>query len=373
MVNMGELFRFDRISDQEMDRAPLSDTEAESFLLKPGDLLFARQSLVESGTGKSSLVVNPPEPLTFESHLIRARPDMARSQPEYLYYWFRSPAGKARIRSIVTQTGAAGIRSTDLARLSVTAPPLGEQRRIAAVLTALDHKIEHNLSASRRLALVASSEFERRLRGWCATASDGVLGELGEPATNRTTSSDLPYIGLDAMPQGSPVLVEWLTDGAPTGQSSRFSRGDILFGKLRPYFKKVGVAPIDGRCSTEILVLRPSNDAYWGLLLGYALSDDFIAHCIAHSTGTRMPRSEWKNVKDFPVVIPSPDESAQFTEAMRRTFDLVAAHTLESRRLREIRDTLLPKLVSGQIRVPDSYDPDDVLGTVAEAAGVAAP
>jgi type I restriction enzyme S subunit len=255
-----------------------------------------------------------------------------------------------------------------ISAMPLRVPHVAEQRRIAGVLGALDDKIEHNRALSIRLAEAAYTDFERRRAQWSDAGRHGVLGELGCPAMDRVTDSGLPYIGLDVMPQGIPVLGEWSADNAPSGQSSRFARGDILFGKLRPYFKKVGVAPIEGRCSTEILVLRPIEDRYWGPLLGYVLSDRFIAHCVAHSTGTRMPRSEWRNVDAFAVTIPCANDAAECTDFMRSVFELVTALIHESRRLAAIRDALQPKLVSGKIRVPESYDPDEVHGTLAEQA-----
>jgi type I restriction enzyme, S subunit len=73
MVNMGEIFAYSRIGNIDMDRVPLSENEALGYLLEPGDLLFARQSLVLSGAGKCSIILKQKEPVTFESHIIRAR------------------------------------------------------------------------------------------------------------------------------------------------------------------------------------------------------------------------------------------------------------------------------------------------------------
>lgn len=73
MVNMGELFAHSRIKNAAMDRVPLNDAEAEKFLLHPGDLLFARQSLVLEGAGKCSIFLGDDEPVTFESHVTRVR------------------------------------------------------------------------------------------------------------------------------------------------------------------------------------------------------------------------------------------------------------------------------------------------------------
>jgi type I restriction enzyme S subunit len=94
IINMGELFGFDFIGDQPMERVELTTDELEKSDLLDGDLLFGRRSLVEAGAGKCSIVVAPSEPLTFESSIIRVRPDKQRVEPKYLYYYFKSPRGK---------------------------------------------------------------------------------------------------------------------------------------------------------------------------------------------------------------------------------------------------------------------------------------
>ena len=73
MVNMGELFKYPRIKNIPMDRVPLNDKECGSSMLMPGDLLFARQSLVLEGAGQCSVFVGDDEEVCFESHLIRCR------------------------------------------------------------------------------------------------------------------------------------------------------------------------------------------------------------------------------------------------------------------------------------------------------------
>ena len=94
MVNMKEIFAYDIISNQQMERVPLTKVEYENNLLKVNDLLFARQSLIAEGAGKVSIIDNLNEETTFESHLIRVRLDEKVVDPKFYYYYFRSPQGK---------------------------------------------------------------------------------------------------------------------------------------------------------------------------------------------------------------------------------------------------------------------------------------
>lgn len=236
---------------------------------------------------------------------------------------------------------------------------IDSNRRLAGLL----EETAATLFRARFVDFVGVEEFEdseigRLPRGWQA----GTLGEISQPHRELVKGADhLPYIGLDAMPRGSTVLAEWATNNEPRGQAATFDAGDILFGKLRPYFHKVGVAPVSGRCSTEILVLRPASPEYYGVLLGHVASKAFIDYCVSVSRGTRMPRAEWRDAEAFKIAIPPRAAAADFTSLLKAMYAHVRILTLESRSLAGIRDVLLPKLISGQIRVPDTADPQEVI------------
>ncbi len=149
MINMGEIFAYNRIGNIDMELVPMNARELSTMVVEPGDLLFARQSLVLTGAGKCALVADVKEPTTFESHIIRVRLKREVADPVFYHYYFRSPI--CRIRSIITQGVQAGIRGSDLKNLSVHFPPIAQQHRIAAILSAYDNLIENN---RRRIALL---------------------------------------------------------------------------------------------------------------------------------------------------------------------------------------------------------------------------
>jgi type I restriction enzyme, S subunit len=117
IVNMGELFANPRLSAVPMKRVELSGSESVRFTLSKGDLLFARRSLVAEGAGKCSIVLDIDELTTFESSIIRARPDSTKAEPLFLYYFFNSTAGLHCLDTIRRQVAVAGITGSDLSRL----------------------------------------------------------------------------------------------------------------------------------------------------------------------------------------------------------------------------------------------------------------
>jgi type I restriction enzyme S subunit len=145
--------------------------------------------------------------------------------------------------------------------------------------------------------------------------------------------------------------------GAGDGLESNkfeFKRGEILFGKLRPYFHKVGVAPVDGVCSTDIVVVAPRSASWFGFTLGHVSSTGFVHYTNAGSTGTKMPRTSWADMARYELVLPPEPVAEAFTRQVRPSVDRIIAGTHQSRTLAALRDTLLPKLISGELRVKDA-------------------
>ena len=139
-------------------------------------------------------------------------------------------------------------------------------------------------------------------------------------------------------------------DGLASGKF-RFEQGDILFGKLRPYFHKVGVAPLDGLCSTDIVVVSPISTQWFGFVLGHSSSKDFVDYADAASTGTRMPRTKWEDMAMYKVALPGLELAGTFSGIILPWIKGILSAIHESHFLIQQRDALLPKLVSGNVRI----------------------
>ncbi|MEW8200743.1 MAG: restriction endonuclease subunit S [Candidatus Thiodiazotropha endolucinida] len=161
MVNMGELFSYHRIKNIPMDRVPLTEKEKATSLLEPGDLLFARQSLVRKGAGQCSIFLTDDEEVCFESHLIRCRLNKDIANPLFYYYYFASRPGKLVIDAIIEQgAGAAGIRGSDLAKVLVPDIEKNAQDEVANIFDQIDSKIELNHHTSQTLEQIAQAIFK---------------------------------------------------------------------------------------------------------------------------------------------------------------------------------------------------------------------
>ncbi len=184
------------------------------------------------------------------------------------------------------------------------------------------------------------------------------VGSLGCIASNPRRSvrhEKIPektsYIALEHMPRGSIALNEWGSADGVASNKYAFQQGEILFGKLRPYFHKVGVAPVAGVCSTDILVVVPRQPSYAGYVLSIVSSIEFIEYTTATSGGTRMPRTNWKDMAAYPIPLPSSGLVSTFNTWTEGIVKRIHTNIYQSKSLAALRDTLLPKLLSGELRV----------------------
>jgi type I restriction enzyme S subunit len=283
----------------------------------------------------------------------------------FLKFLMQSEFVQNQLKARSTGTTVLGIRQSELRKVSLVLPLHDEQLAIASVLGALDGKIELNREMNETLEALAQTLFKNQFvdaaatklpKGWRA----GTLGEVTENPRRgiqpEEIKSSTPYIGLEHMPRRCIALSEWGHADELESNKFEFERGEILFGKLRPYFHKVGVAPVDGVCSTDILVVRPKTPEWFGFVLGHVSSVELVNHTNAASTGTKMPRANWNDIARFEVALPPDSLAAEFTATIRPMIDRIIANIHESRTLAELRDALLPKLLSGELRVPKALE-----------------
>ncbi|MGN0510037.1 MAG: restriction endonuclease subunit S [Lachnospiraceae bacterium] len=154
-INMGEIFAYNRIGNIETELVQLNEKEKKKMTLQKNDLLFARQSLVFSGAGKCSIMLDVEDVVSFESHLIRVRLNPEIANPMFYYYYFSLPYNS--VKTIVQQCAQAGIRGSDLEKIKVPCPHIEVQNQIADVLSTYDDLIEAN---NRRIELLEQTAQE---------------------------------------------------------------------------------------------------------------------------------------------------------------------------------------------------------------------
>ena len=187
--------------------------------------------------------------------------------------------------------------------------------------------------------------------GWAV----GTIHDIAKQRKDTVRPDDFgdmtPYIGLEHMPRKSIALTEWGGSAGLDSNKFRFGKRDILFGKLRPYFHKVGPAPLDGVCSTDILVIQPIDDELGGFLLPILSSENFVNFVSGISEGVGLPRTKWDHFKLYKIALPPAEIIEKFTSIVRPLLDNIESSIYESKELNYVRDELLPELMSGELSV----------------------
>jgi type I restriction enzyme, S subunit len=303
------------------------------------------------------------------AHIVRAKTGIA--DDHFLFSWF----AQANISGYITGAAQPKLSQENLKRIEICLPPLPIQRKIAAILSAYDDLIENNLRRIKILEEIVQnlyrewfvkfrfpghqhshftdSSLGRIPEGWELKA----LGQLADQVRNGvnpdSVDPETPYFGLEHLPRKSITLSDWGNTSEVQSSKLLFKKGDILFGKIRPYFHKVGVAPLPGVSSSDIIVIRSKAAVWFGLVLGCTSSVEFVEHATATSQGTKMPRANWDVLVKYQIPMPPQPILGQFNDFINEIISLLHNFIFRNRNLRRTRDLLLPRLISSAVDVSE--------------------
>jgi type I restriction enzyme S subunit len=191
-------------------------------------------------------------------------------------------------------------------------------------------------------------------KGWRVDGLGKISQNIREQARPEALEPSTSYIGLEHMPRKSIALADHGTAEGLASGKFWYRANDILFGKLRPYFHKVGVAIGDGVCSTDILVVRPISRHWLGYTAMQFSSDALVSYATQLSNGAKMPRTNWSDLAKYHVGLPSEGIAAAFDDIVRPMIARIHANIGHAQNLAELRDTLLPRLISGKLRLHEA-------------------
>ena len=183
--------------------------------------------------------------------------------------------------------------------------------------------------------------------------AEGTLSDICRYTKDRIAVSELSlgnYYSTENMLPGKAGFTE-ATSLPTTPQTTRCNAGDVLVSNIRPYFKKIVLCHSEGGCSTDVLCFAPKAPAYSAYLFCTLYADRFFDFMVAGSKGTKMPRGDKQQIMTYPVYIPTESELTAFADFATPILSQIHGNNEENARLEHLRDTLLPKLMSGEIDV----------------------
>jgi Restriction endonuclease S subunits len=374
------------VSEEKADELASCNTVA-------GDLVFPHRGAI----GEVGLVPADRERYMLSSSLMMLRCNKALADSLYLYYFFKSATGQHELLKNASQVGTPGIGQplSSLKSIELALPPLKEQRAIAHTLGALDDKIELNRRMSATLEAMARALFQdwfvdfgpvrakmegrepylpagiwqlfpkfldeaEMPMGWQQTTLADFAILNPESWSKKSAPAEIKYVDLANTKQGTiddVALLPWAD--APSRAQRILRTGDTIVGTVRPGNKSFALVGADGMTgSTGFAVLRPKAKHCRDFVFLAATSQKNIERLSHLADGAAYPAVRPDVVLASPVAMPG----VNFVERMLKGFSKTASTWLdaieqrkrESLALAELRETLLPKLISGELRIKDA-------------------
>jgi len=297
--------------------------------------------------------------------------DVVILDDDFLFCYLRSPEFQEQIASYAIGAAQANFGPSHLKQMTMPLPPISVQQKIAGTISAYDNLIENN---QRRINLLESMaralyrewfvlrrfpghekmpKFRSPLgdipRGWEVKKLGEIAEDLRRNVPKGRLEVPMPYVGLEHIPRRSLALDAWETATELGSNKLAFKKGEVLFGKIRPYFHKVSVAPFDGLCSADTIVIRSRRPEHYATVVACVSSEDFVAEASATANGAKMPRASWGVLENYQVVIPKGEAADKFSTLFADTIAHQQSLIFQIQNLRRTRDLLLPRLLSGQV------------------------
>ncbi len=262
------------------------------------------------------------------------------------------------------QSAQPGLSVKTLSKQVIELPSKEEQDKVVAILSALDDKIEINNRINENLQAQARALYKAwfvdyvpfngiRPYSW----KDGKLKDvltLKRNAIKAGENTDLPYLPIDAIPMNTFALSDVKPNDEAQSSLITFDKDDIVIGAMRVYFHRVIIAPFAGITRTTCFTLTQSDKDYLCFGLLCCDQDSSIDYAQSTSKGSTMPYAVWDGgLGDMDIVIPDKDAAHEFNEVILPMIRVIQSSYEEIKHLRDLRDSLLPRLMSGELDVSE--------------------
>ena len=359
-----------KISTESIARIGDNDVERlTQHRLKIGDIVYGRRGDI----GRCALISKRENGWFCGTGCLRISLGESVVNSKFLYYYLGQSHVIEWICNQAIGATLPNLNTSIIRSIPITYPTLKSQKQIGDILSTYDDLIENNtrrIKILEEMAQLLYREWFVNFRfpghedvklvesaiglipeGWEIQSLGGIAKEVRRGVNPENVDPETPYLGLEHFPRKSIALSEW--GKASDVQSTKliFKKGEILFGKIRPYFHKVGVAPLDGICSSDVIVIQPKDEQYFALVLACVSSEAFVDHATQTSQGTKMPRANWDVLVKYPIPVPPPKLLDSFNDFLKAIVNQIHNLTFKSINLRQTRDLLLPKLISGEIDI----------------------
>jgi len=307
---------------------------------------------------------------------------------KFIFYWLLSPDGVYQINTRCIGSTQKALTIDTLKKFELKIPPFEEQKAIAHILSTLDDKIEVNNQINKTLENMAQAIFKQWFVDFEFPNEDGEpykssggemveselgmipegwgvkeLGEIIDIIKQGTKPGehlkDRKYNPIDTLPMKSIAINDFKPYEEAKSSLILFEKYDILIGAMRVYFHRVNLAPYKGITRTTTFVLRSKRiqDVPYNLFL--LNMDETIDYAERTSKGSTMPYAVWDNgMSNMLTAYSNKELRNNFFEIIQPMLETIMKRSAENEVLIKLRDSILPKLMSGKIRVPLDLEGD---------------
>jgi type I restriction enzyme, S subunit len=381
---------------QKVPFCPASPQDTKKYSLEVGDIVVARTG---NSTGENAQIFSPPPPAVFASYLIRFRPDGKRVNPFYVGYQLRTERFRQHVLSVRSGSAQPGANAKQLGAFPVLMVDRPQQDETVNTLRAIDDRITLLRETNTTLEAIAQALFkswfvdfdpvhakmqgrppegmdeataalfpdsfeESELgavpKGW-SVGSVGDFARLKKGTVNPGSQPDtvFEHFSLPAFDDGQSPVIE--SGASIKSNKTPVPEDAVLLSKLNPHIPRIWLPVSVGRnavCSTEFLAFQPTGVGSRELIYCLFSSSDFISRSQQLVTGTSNSHQRIKpdQVALMTSVVPTASIASAFEILMRPVFERVYANRQKVQTLSAIRDILLPRLISGQLRVNEASE-----------------
>lgn len=360
------------IPEQLYDLVEVDEKERDSYSIKKGDVFITRTSETMEELGMSTVALKDYPNATYNGFTKRLRPITELLEPRFIGYYLRTPEFRGKFMAFSAMTTRASLTNDDLLSLEVPVPPLPVQQRIASILSAYDYLIENNQKQIKLLEEAA----QRLYKEWFVDLRfpghenvkivDGVpegwesckLRDVAE-INGRNIDENYPYDKINYIDIGSVrngrILekANYNLEEAP-GRAKRIVQdGDVIWGMVRPNLRAYAMVlnpETNDVFSTGFAVLT-SKKVPFSFLYCNVTTEEFVGYLVNCTNGAAYPAVKPIHFEEYNVSIPQNNLLNKFHNITEPCFRKIYYLSKQISSLREARDRLLPKLMSGEIEV----------------------
>lgn len=282
--------------------------------------------------------------------------------PQYLYYILKSQNVIDELQMLAESRSGTfpQITFSELSNLKVPLPNIKTQNKIISILSSLDDKIEVNRRINEQLEELAQALFNKMF------FENNELERLPlsnfaniNPTRTLSKGTEARYVEMANLPTKGSFPMDWSLKSYEGGM--KFTNGDTIMARITPCLENGKTAYIDfldenevAFGSTEYIVISAKEDFCPALFYFLARNNEFVDYAVSHMNGSSgRQRVSGADIANFLMPNISTENSNRFAEVAMPIMDVIRNNSLENRHLTALRDTLLPKLMSGEIDVND--------------------